>query len=323
MEKAITKRKVLGADFWLRNIRYIIFFGLIIIFAAISPKFYSWNNISNLLLSTAPYGIAVVGMTFIILTAGIDLSVGAVVLLTGSMAVYAANAGWGFVPSLIVAMLTGFGAGALNGFLISRFKIVPFLATLATMSFFKGFTLMFGNSGYIMCNDPVIQDVITQQNLLGIPVIVYLFAAIVVIAQVILKKTQFGWHLYAVGNNAAAAEKIGIKVRNIKFAVYALSGLLVGVSGFMQMGMIGAVTTNFGTGQEFTIISATVLGGISLFGGKGSIWPGAIVGIFIFMIIENGMVIMGANPYAYTIVRGIVIFVAIMLDSIRNKGELR
>ena len=317
------KSKLCNADFWLRNVRYIVFFGLIIIFSLLSPKFYAWKNISNLLLTTTPYAIAVVGMTFIILTAGIDLSVGTVILLTGSVAVYAANAGCNFVISLLLAMTTGFAAGSLNGLLIAKFRFVPFLATLATMSFFKGFILQFGSSGYIMCDNTSFMLTVTQSKLLGLPVVVYILIAIIVVAQIILLKTPFGWHLYAVGNNPEAATKIGIKVVRIKFFVYAIAGMLVGISGFMNMCMIGAVPTNFGDGQEFTIISATVLGGVSLFGGKGRVFPGAIVGILIFTMIENGMTVLAANAFFYTVVRGIVIFIAIMIDSIKNKGELR
>lgn len=319
----LMKNKLKSSDFWLSNVRYIVFLGLIVLFCILSPKFYSWNNISNLLLTTTPYAIAVVGMTFIILTAGIDLSVGAIILLSGSVAVYAANAGCNFGMSLLLAMATGFGAGCLNGLLIAKFKFVPFLATLATMSFFKGFILQFGSSGYIMCKSPDFMMTVTQMKFIGIPVVVFILVAIIIFAYLILKKTPFGWHLYAVGNNEEAASKIGIKVTRIKFMVYALAGMLIGLSGFLNMCMVGAVPTNFGDGQEFTIISATVLGGVSLFGGKGNVFPGAIVGIFIFTIIENGMTILSANAFFYTVVRGIVIFIAIMIDSINNKGDLR
>jgi len=324
MNSANTLTQKMGrGDFWLKNVRYIVFFGLIVIFSLMSSKFYAWNNISNLLLTTTPYAIAVVGMTFIILTGGIDLSVGAIILLSGSVAVYAANAGCNFFVSMLLAMAAGVAAGSLNGLLIAKFKFVPFLATLATMSFFRGFILQFGSSGYIMCKDPSFMMNVTQTKLLGIPVVFYLLVAIIIIAELILKKTSFGWHLYAVGNNNEAAEKIGISVTKIKFMVYVIGGLMVGITGFLNMCMIGAVPTNFGDGQEFMIISATVLGGVSLFGGKGNVFPGAIVGIFIFTIIENGMTVLSANAFFYTVMRGIVIFIAILIDSINNKGDLR
>ena len=324
MEKTgFFKQKVKSADFWLRNVRYIVFVALIIFFTIMSPKFLAGRNVTQVLLTTVPYAIAVIGTTFVMLTAGIDLSIGATILVTGSVAVYSANAGAPFVVSLLLAMAAGFVCGSINGILVAKFKMVPFLATLATMSFFKGLILQFGAQGYIILNNMNFMMLITGTRFLGIHVVVYMLAVLVVIVQLLLKRTSFGWHLYAVGNNPVAAAKIGINVSKIKYWAYAISGILVGLCGFVQVCMVGAVATGFGDGWEFTIISAAVLGGVSLSGGKGNIFPGAIVGILIFMIIENGMTVIAANSYFFMVVRGIVIFLAVLIDSIRNKGDLR
>lgn len=324
MEKSgLFKQKVKSVDFWLGNVRYIVFVALIIFFAAMSPKFLAWRNVSQLLLTTVPYAIAVIGTTFVMLTAGIDLSIGATILVTGSVAVYVGNTGAPFVVSLLAAMVAGFICGTINGVLVAKFNIVPFLATLATMSFYKGLILQFGAQGYIILRNMDYMMLITNTRILGIHVVVYILAIIIVLTQLLLKRTSFGWHLYAVGNNPTAAAKIGINVSNIKYWAYAISGILVGLCGFIQVCMVGAVSTGFGDGWEFTIISATVLGGVSLSGGKGNIFPGAIVGILIFMIIENGMTVIAANSYFFMVVRGIVIFLAVIIDSIRNKGDLR
>lgn len=324
MEKTgLFKQKIKSADFWLRNVRYIVFIALIVFFTAMSPKFLAARNVTQVLLTTVPYAIAVIGTTFVMLTAGIDLSIGATILVTGSVAVYVGNAGAPFVVALLAAMAAGFLCGAINGILVSKFNMVPFLATLATMSFYKGLILQFGAQGYVILNNMDYMMLITNTRLFGVHVVVYMLAILIVIVQILLKRTSFGWHLYAVGNNPAAAKKIGINVPKVKFWAYAISGILIGICGFVQVCMVGAVSTGFGDGWEFTIISAAVLGGVSLSGGKGNIFPGAIVGILIFMIIENGMTVIAANSYFFMVVRGIVIFFAVLIDSIRNKGDLR
>ena len=316
-------KRALPEDFWYSKIRYIVFFGLIILFAVLDPRFLNPDNISNILSITVPYAMAVVGMTFVILAAGIDLSIGSIVFLSGAITVIIANNGGGLFLSLLGGTLGGLAVGMLNGVLIAHFKIVPFLTTLATMSIVRGLTVKFADGGFINLADGNISTLLNQSKVYIFPVTFIVLAGVVVLATLVLKKTKFGWHLYAMGNNYEAAQKSGIKVKRLTFWVYAICGLMAGVSGALQLGMFSAIVPTTGTTQEFMIISATVLGGVSLFGGKGSIWPGAIVGIFIFTIIENAMSVMGANPYFYDIARGIVIFFAIMLDSIRNKGELR
>lgn len=324
MEKAgFFKQKIKTADFWLRNVRYIVFFALIIFFAIMSPKFLATRNVTQVLLTTVPYAVAVIGTTFVMLTAGIDLSIGATILVTGSVAVYVGNTGAPFGVALLAAIGAGFICGAINGILVSKFNMVPFLATLATMSFYKGLILQFGAQGYIILSNMDYMMLITNTRIFGIHVVVYMLVVLIVVVQLLLKRTSFGWHLYAVGNNPVAAKKIGINVSRIKFWAYAISGILIGICGFVQVCMVGAVSTGFGDGWEFTIISAAVLGGVSLSGGKGNIFPGAIVGILIFMIIENGMTVIAANSYFFMVVRGIVIFLAVLIDSIRNKGDLR
>lgn len=324
MEKAgFFKQKIKTADFWLRNVRYIVFFALIIFFAIMSPKFLATRNVTQVLLTTVPYAVAVIGTTFVMLTAGIDLSIGATILVTGSVAVYVGNSGAPFVVALLAAIGAGFICGSINGILVSKFNMVPFLATLATMSFYKGLILQFGAQGYIILSNMDYMMLITNTRIFGIHVVVYMLVVLIVVVQLLLKRTSFGWHLYAVGNNPVAAKKIGINVSRIKFWAYAISGILIGICGFVQVCMVGAVSTGFGDGWEFTIISAAVLGGVSLSGGKGNIFPGAIVGILIFMIIENGMTVIAANSYFFMVVRGIVIFLAVLIDSIRNKGDLR
>jgi len=220
-------------------------------------------------------------------------------------------------------VLVGAGIGALNGVLIAKGKLIPILVTLATMSFFRGMVLVFTNERTPIHEDPTFRLFVYSNEILGVPVVVIMFFAIAIFAQYVLSKTKYGWHLRTVGFNIEAARKIGINVTAIIFSVYLICGVLVSLNGFIYLGMIGQIAANFGIGQEFLVISATVLGGVSLSGGKGNVLPGAIVGIFIITIIENGMGLISANPYAYAIVRGAVVFLAVFLDSIRYRGPLR
>jgi len=309
---------------------YFYKYGILIVFAALfitmsllSPQFLTVENMKSLLITTVPMGIAVVGMTFVIMTAGIDLSIGAVIFACGTVSVLAGNAGFGFVGALAITIVVGAGIGALNGVLIAKWKLIPILVTLATMNFFRGMVLVFTNERTPIHEDTVFRTFVYNTELFGVPVVVILFFAIAIFAQFVLAKTKYGWQLRSVGINIEAARKIGINVTAIIFSVYLICGVLVSLNGFIYLGMIGQIAANFGIGQEFLVISATVLGGVSLSGGKGNVLPGAIVGIFIITIIENGMGLISANPYAYAIVRGGVVFLAVFLDSIRYRGPLR
>ncbi len=317
------KKKTINFDNFYRYGLYVIFAVLMIVFSIISEDFLTFDNIIYILLLTAPYGIMVVGMTFVILTAGIDLSIGSIVFGSGVVAIICGNANMGVLLSILVAVAAGMIVGLLNGYLISKWKIVPFLNTLAMMMIVRGVTMLYSSEGFMVIQDERFMQLVTECKVFGIPVIVILFMIIAIAGQILLSKTSFGWHLYAIGNNIAAAKKIGIKVELLTLLVYTICGALAGLSGFIQVSLVGAVTSNFGTGEEFTIVSATVLGGVSLFGGKGKILPGAVIGILIFIIIENALVLIDANPYLYTIIRGVIIFLAVMLDSIKNEGESR
>ncbi|MDR0878021.1 MAG: hypothetical protein LBN21_08210, partial [Treponema sp.] len=160
-------------------------------------------------------------------------------------------------------------------------------------------------------------------KLFNIPVIIIIMVVVLIIFQLIISRTTYGRHLFAIGNNKIGARMIGIKVKRNIFFSYVICGALVGLSGFVSGAQIGAIAPTFAQGQEFVIISAAVLGGVSLFGGKGKAFPGAFLGTLVIMTIENGLVMAQANMYAYAVVRGIIIFVAVLLDSVQNKGEIK
>ena len=278
---------------------YIVFVALIGVFTVLNPSFISIENIVNLLQQSSAASIAAVGMVFVMV------------------------AGAGLVPVMLVPIGIGTAVGAVNGLIIARLKLVPIIVTLAMMFIVRGLTLAITEIKMQYFMNPV-GDFIARFRIFGVvPVIVMTMIVVVVVGQLLLTSTALGRRLYAIGNNQVAARKTGIKLELKTFLTYVISGGLTGLAGLIGGAHVGGVSTSYGSGQEFLVISACVLGGVSLFGGKGKILPGAFVGVLIVMSIENGLVMAHANVYLYTVVRGLVIFCAVMVDCLRNKSDLR
>ena len=309
-------------EYFYRYGLYFVFLILVVSFSAITPKFYGVSNIINILQQSAATGIAVVGMAFVILTAGIDLSIGSTMCISAVITAFLSGSGWGLIPCVLVSLFCGGLIGAFNGVFISRWKVVPFIVTLAVQITLRGIISAITGQSLIYFTGRT-QEFLTQTQILGIPVITCILIVIIALGQFVLVRTSFGRQLYAIGNNVTAAERVGLNVKRNLFLVYLIAGSMAGLSGLISSVQVASVTPEFGKGSEFLVISAAVLGGVSLFGGKGNIFPGALVGVLIITCIENGLVLVGADPYSYTIVRGVVIFLAVMVDCIRNKGELR
>ena len=301
----------------------IIFAVMVVVFSVINPIFITFDNISNLMYSTAANGIAVIGTSMIIFTGGIDISIGAIMFSAGCVTVLAGNMGLPMPVVLLLAILLGGVMGAFNGYLVAFWKMVPLMVTLATMVLYRGIMLFTINEGYLQFTSHDYVRLIVETKFLGIPISVYMFVVLIALFQFVITRTKFGWHLFAIGNNVDACRKIGINVRMMLFSVYTLNGLLGGLAGFVLVGMIGEISPTFAQGGEFTMITAAVLGGVALTGGKGSIFPGAFIGAVMIYAIANGLNIISANPYAYTIVTGIVIFIAVALSSMKNKSDIR
>ena len=308
---------------------YIIFVVLAIFFGVMNHRFATVNNGLLLLQQAAPIGIAVIGMTFVLIVAGLDLSVAQNMYLSAVLIAIAMDsmrkAGtlgtvWSFVFIFAIALTTGAAIGTVNGVLVARWKIVPFLATLATQGIARGVALIASHSKVFFVPE---LGPISNGRWLGFPVVTIILFALIFVFDYILRRTTFGRQLMAIGNDSASAQKIGINVNRNVFFVYLICGVLAGLAGLLAAGQGGAIAVYFHQGDEFLIISSAVLGGISLFGGKGSVFPGALIGIILVGTIVNGMTMMNASPYAYTIVRGAIIFLAVMVDSINYKGELR
>ena len=323
-EESVTRRRkeAVYTNFYKYGL-YFIFVMLALGFTALNGNFASGANAVNLLQQTASTGIAAAGLVFVMVAGGIDISLGSTIFLSSVIVGALANTGIGVLPAFAAAIACGIAVGSLNGFVVSVLNIPPLIVTLASLYIVRGVGLSLTGVQSIFFFNPV-GDAVAYTRLWDIiPVAILILALTLFVAQTVLSRTLFGRQLFAIGHNRRAAQIMGIKVKRKLFLTYVISGALAGLAGLISGAQVGAVTPSFAEGQEFIIITSAILGGVSLFGGKGSAFPGAFLGVLIVMCIENGLVMAGANMYAYTIVRGIVIFVAVMIDCMRNTGEIR
>jgi ribose/xylose/arabinose/galactoside ABC-type transport system permease subunit len=311
-------------DYFYQYGLFVVFIGLVALFSSFNQNFFTLKNMINIMKQTSSTGIAAVGLVFVMLTGGIDVSIGSVVFMTSVIVATLTSQGLGMAGAFVVAIGCGAAVGCVNGYFCARRKMTPLIVTLAMLYIIRGTAIGIVGIRQVDFTNPVGTTLARMRLLNGhLPVIVLVLAAAMAIGQFILAKLSFGRQLYAIGNNKLSAQKMGIGVDRNLFVSYVLCGAFAGLSGLISGAQVGGISPTFATGTEFIIISSTVLGGVSLFGGKGNVFPGAFLGVLVIMCIENGLVMASANMYAYTIVRGIVIFLAVMLDSARNKGELR
>jgi|UniRef100_A0A7V3RDK2 ribose transport system permease protein len=301
--------------------RYGVIFGLIgiiIFFAVESPNYFFTS--SNFILISKQSSINILlalGEMFVILTAGIDLSVGAIAGIVGAIAAGTTVATGNILLGIITGLAVGIGFGIVNGVIVAFAKVPAFIATLATMSAIGGITLIY-TQGEPIWNLPSSFDYIGQGNLLDIPFSIILMALAFVVLWIVLERTKYGRHVYAVGGNIRASRAAGIKISQILISVYAISGLLAAIGGIVLASRLGTAEPGAGSGYELDAIAAVVLGGTSLFGGEGWI-VGTIIGGFIIAVLNNGMTIMNISAYYQEVVKGLVILLAVMLTSFGKK----
>ncbi|MBX3278849.1 MAG: ABC transporter permease [Acidobacteria bacterium] len=302
------------------SLRYsstLIFLAVPAIFSLLSPRFLAVNNLVNILIQSASTAIVATGMTFVLLTAGIDLSVGSVMFVSAVLAGKLALNGQPLWLATAAILLVGMLYGAFNAICVARLRIIPFIATLATLYFGRGLGLWLTETRAMNLPESILR--IGSASIAGIPFPVWTLAFVVGVAHLILTRTSFGRQIYAMGNDADAARKAGVRTDRIKFAVYVISGFCAALGGLVSIAQLGAVSPTFGNQREFAAISAAVLGGVSLFGGRGAVLPGVLLGALLIQTIENGLVIANADPYIYPLVMSLIIFLAVMLDSLRNR----
>lgn len=292
----------------------LIVFSLII--SLLNDRFLTMGNMLNVLRQTSINSVIAAGMTFIILTGGIDLSVGSTLALTGAVGASLLASGVPLILALIITIILGAFIGFLNGLVISKGKVQPFIATLAMMTIVRGATLIFTNGRPISTGDLIGAErfsFLGSGRLFGIPAPIYVTIIVFSIGYYVLKHTSLGRYVYALGGNEEATKLSGINIDLIKYKVYAISGALAAVAGLIVTARLSSAQPQAGSGYELDAIAAVVLGGTSLAGGKGGI-IGTIVGALIIGILNNSLNLMDVTSYYQLLVKGIVILIAVLID---------
>ena len=293
--------------------RSVLILLVICVFATIlSPSFLSVTNLFNVFKQITVAGIVGCGMTFVILTGGIDLSVGSILGLSGVLASGVLASTGNTAVAVAVSLTVGIACGAVNGFFVSVCGIPPFISTLGMMTLLRGVILVYTKGSPI----PIKSDAYKffgKGSIAGIPVPVIILIIVFLLAHYILTQTSYGRSVYAVGGNREAARLSGIRVKTSEFLVYTLNGLMYGMAGLILTARLGSAQSTSGTGIEMDAIAAVILGGTSLSGGVGFVLP-TVVGAMIMGIIDNILTLMNVNPHATNIVKGAVILIAVLVD---------
>jgi ribose/xylose/arabinose/galactoside ABC-type transport system permease subunit len=299
---------------------------LMLVFSVMEPRFFSELNLFNVMRQISITGLIALGMTFVILTGGIDLSVGSIVALAGLVAGAmnkgsSANtltlddtvvAGYPVIVSVAVAALIGLAAGLLQGVAITTLNVPPFVVTLGGLSAFRGAALLYSGGGPISSFDDAYR--FWGQGKLGpVPVPVIIFLAAALLCHIVLRHTRYGRHIYAIGGNAEAARLSGLNVRGLTLSVYVIVGLFAGLAGFVLSSRLNSAEAVAGQGYELTVIASVVIGGTSLFGGLGGVL-GTVVGAILIGVLINGLVLMNVSPYIQQIIIGVIIVLAVAFD---------
>lgn len=301
---------------------------LVVVFAGLADGFLSISNLINVALQTSIIAIVAIGMSFVIFTAGIDLSVGSVMALSGALAAgVAVNFGLDSYLSIGVGLFAGLLIGGINGLLIVKGGIPPFVATLSMMAVARGLTLVYTEGRPIAGLDErflflgtgrILEFTMSNGQIIGVPLPVIFMIVIAVLAHLVTRFTPFGLHVYATGGNEETTRLAGISPDRIKMAVYLISGFLAAAGGILLTARLWSAQPNAAVGWELDAIAAPVLGGTSLFGGVGSI-SGTVIGAFIIGVLSNGLNLMGVPSYHQQVIKGLVFILAVSVDLLINR----
>lgn len=292
-----------------------LFAVVLTVFGLMSDKFLTADNVTQILVQSSSTAVVATGMTFVLLTAGVDLSVGAIMFIGAGIAGKMAVAGQPLALCLLAMISVGAIGGAVNALLVTRLKLVPFISTLATLYIGRGVGRWITQTRAMNLPDSFL--VLGSAKWLGLPLPLWITGAVIAAAQLTLSNTPFGRQLYALGNNAEAAKKAGLPTTRLLASVYVLCGVCAGLGGILALSQLGSVSPKFGELYEFDAMTAAVLGGTSLFGGRGKVFPGTFLGAVLLKSIFNGLVIVQADPYLYPLATSAIIFVALLVDSLR------
>ncbi|MGN0815049.1 MAG: ABC transporter permease [Candidatus Coproplasma sp.] len=299
---------------------YIIFVVLFIFFTCLNPTFASGRNIMNLLRSTAPYLIAGMGIIFVMMTGGIDLSVGYIAATSACCGAMMINVGVPSFVAVLICIVIGFALGSINGVLAAKLKVFPLIITLATQMVFSGLVAVIAGKG--KHNIAVEDQWLNTARFLDLPVSFWIGVVCIIAVWFVLNKMHFGRNVLAVGGNKECARLAGVKVDLVTMLCYAICGAFFALAGCVVMSVQGYADTTTANGYEFTCLTAAIIGGISMMGGKGNVM-GMVVGIFIMQIIGNGMQMALIDSDAQNIVKGAILLAAVAFDIFKNRPHAK
>jgi ribose/xylose/arabinose/galactoside ABC-type transport system permease subunit len=305
-------------DFTLRYGFNIILVAVFVFFALTAPRFLALTNLISLLHAAAPMMVIASGLAVVVMTGKLDISVGSVAFLTASIGtLLIVDEGFQPVAALAIMLLVGTLIGALNGFIITVLRVNPLITTLAMMVALRGVALELTQSTNIAL--PVELRRLGNVQIGPVFVDILIALGIMLLVHVLITRAQFGRQIMAIGNDSDAAARLGVRVDRVTFLAFVLSAFLATIGGILTVLQVGAVSRSIGNGYEFVAMSVVIIGGISLFGGEGSILPGVLRGVLILEIIRNGLNQLAVDPYAYRFVNGAIIFIAMYADSLRSR----
>jgi len=304
-------------DFTQRNGFVVVLVVVIAYFSLAAPFFFSFDNAMAILHAAAPLLVIGAGLAVVVFAGKIDISVGSIVFLSAAIGMRL-HYDLGVPPqvSLVIMVIVGLLLGGVNALIIVGLRINPLVTTLATMIAFRGIALTLTRSQSIALPEEI--RVLGNAKVGPVFVDVVLAIVVLVLVSLVVKNTPFGRQIMAIGNDEETAERVGINVRKRTVMAFVLSGGLAGLGGAMAMVQVGSITSFLGQGLEFTAVAVVVIGGISLYGGSGTVMPGVLLGAVTLEVVRNGLNQLGADPYLYKIVTGIVIFVAIYAFSLQR-----
>ena len=321
--KEISKSKLFfGSIEWNKYMVYIVFAIMFILFSVVlgDKGFLTQNNLINVLRQTAMISIMAVAGTFVIASGQIDLTVGAVAAMSAMIVSLVLQKTDSIFLALVCGLTLGISSGLINGILVTKFRIPPFLATMGMMSVIRGSAMWITNTAAVPIKNMTFNKVFGIGNIGGLPVLILWTILFYIVGVIIFNKTIFGRHTLAVGGNEVSAGYSGIKIDKIKIIVFLMSGVFAAFAGILYAGRMQAGRFSFGEGDEMSVIAAVVLGGTSMSGGTGSV-VGALVGSILMGVINNALILAGLSSAQQTIVRGVIIVVAVVLSNLSQKQK--
>lgn len=288
------------------------------IISVLSPYFLTATNMRNLGMSMATYGVLAAGVTVCMLLGGLDLSQLSVMAVTSMMIGILYERGWNIGMCMLIAILAGAAAGAINGFIITQMKIIPMIATIGTQMSFRALASILTSGNRIRIGDGAL-DFLAFHTLLGVPVQFWIMLLIYISVYFMMKYTEFGRAIYAIGSNSSASYLSGIKVNKVKMFAYIAAGISSGLGGILFTAQMRTAVPTAGVGSEFIPISSVIMGGVGLGGGKGNI-VGTFLGVTLLTIFSNAMTLLNVQAYYQDLLNGMILILAVFIDTIRGGG---